>query len=70
LKEDSFISLRHVEHARSQSLLIVCFLNGVTLDGFELQTITCEDNFDIDLFSSSIQVTELVVAEREVFEFS
>jgi hypothetical protein len=45
-------------------------LNGVTLNSFELQTIPREDNLDIDLFASPVQVTELVITEREILEFS
>jgi len=48
--------------------LVVALLYGVTLDSLEFETAARKYHLDVDLLSSSLQVTELIVAECEVLE--
>jgi hypothetical protein len=48
--------------------LVVDLLDGVTLYSLEFETATRKYHFDVDLLSSALQVTELIVAEGEVLE--
>ena len=48
--------------------MVVALLDGVTLHSLEFETATRKYHFDVDLLSSALQVTELIVAECEVLE--
>jgi hypothetical protein len=48
--------------------LVVALLYGVALHSLEFKTAPRKYYLDVDLLSSSLQVTELIVAECEVLE--
>lgn len=68
LKENTLVRLGREEHPWAQGLLVVALLDSVALHSLEFETTTRKYHLDVDLLSSSLQVTELIAAECEVLE--